>query len=76
VPRYDIAITNRKASYESEIDRAAGRPTLDKANQQPQGNLNRQNYRQNWPCDTNGVGESQEKAPPHGLWSRPVHADS
>jgi hypothetical protein len=30
LPRYDIAITNREASDEGEIDRVADRPALDK----------------------------------------------
>ncbi len=34
LPRYDIAITNREASDEGEIDRVADRPALDNANQQ------------------------------------------
>jgi len=34
LPRYEIAITNREAGDEGEIDRVADRPALDKANQQ------------------------------------------
>jgi hypothetical protein len=67
LPRHDIAITNREAGDEAEIDGVADRPALDKANQQAQGNLNRQNCRQDRPRDMNGVAEGHEKAPPHGL---------
>jgi hypothetical protein len=67
LPRYDIAITNREASDEGKIDRVADRPAFDKANQQAQDNLNRQNYRQDRPRDMNGVAKGYEKAPPHGL---------
>jgi hypothetical protein len=41
LPRYEIAITNREAGDEGEIDRVAYRPALHKANQQTQGNLKR-----------------------------------
>src|SRR6266478_1504878 len=74
--RHDIAITNCEAGDEGEIDRVADRPTLDKANQQAQGNLNRQNRRQDRPRDMNGVAQLYEKAAPHGLWWRPIHAHS
>jgi AraC-like DNA-binding protein len=74
--RHDIAITNCEAGDEGEIDRVADRPTLDKANQQAQGNLNRQDRRQDRPRDMNGVAQLYEKAAPHGLWWRPVHAHS
>jgi hypothetical protein len=66
--RHDIAITNCEAGDEREIDRVADRPSLDKANQQAQGNLNRQDRRQDRPGDMNGVAERYRKAPPHGLW--------
>ena len=66
--RHDIAITNCEAGDEREIDRVADRPSLDKANQQAQGNLNRQDRRQDRPGDMNGVAECYRKAPPHGLW--------
>jgi hypothetical protein len=68
LPRHDIAITNCEAGDEGEIDRVADGPTLDKANQQAQGNLNRQNRRQDRPRDMNGVAQLYEKAAPHGLW--------
>src|ERR1700730_17291145 len=74
LPRYDIAITNREAGDEGEIDRVADRPALHKANQQTQGNLNRQNCRQHRPRKMNGVAEGHEKAPPHALWCPTVHA--
>src|SRR5262245_4464751 len=54
LPRHDIAVTNRKASDEGEINCVAERPALDKADQQAQGDLNRQNYRQDRPRDMNG----------------------
>jgi hypothetical protein len=73
LPRHDIAVTDREAGDKGEIDRVADRPALDKANQQAQGNLNRQNCGQDRPGDMNGVPEGHEKAPPHGLWCRPVH---
>src|ERR1700736_1792009 len=76
LPRYDIAITNREAGDEGEIDRVADRPALDKANQQTQGNLNRQNCRQHRPRKMNGVAEGHEKAPPPALWCPTVHAYS
>src|SRR6516162_10032306 len=41
LPRYYIPITNREAGDECEIERVAGRPALNKANQQPQPNLKR-----------------------------------
>jgi hypothetical protein len=44
--RYDIAIANRKAGDECEIDGVAEGPALKKPNQQPQHNLKRQYYRQ------------------------------
>jgi hypothetical protein len=65
--RHDIAITNCEAGDESEIDRVAERPALDKANQQAQGNLNRQNRRQDRPREMNSVAQPREEAPPHGL---------
>jgi hypothetical protein len=55
LPRHDIAITNREAGDESEIDRVADRPALDKANQQAKGYLNRQDRRQDRPREMNGV---------------------
>jgi hypothetical protein len=76
MPRHKIAITNRESGDEGEIERVANRPALDKANQEAQGYLNRQNCRQDWPCDVNGVTEGHEKVPPHGLWCWPVHAQS
>jgi hypothetical protein len=71
-----IAITNREAGDKGEIDRVADRPALEKANQQAQGNLNRQHRRQDRPREMDGVPERHEKAPPHGLRYRPVHAPS
>jgi|RhiMethySRZTD1v2_1073278.scaffolds.fasta_scaffold154173_4 hypothetical protein len=71
--RYDVAITDREAGDEGEIHCVPHRPALDKANHQAQGNLNRQNCRQHRPCQMYGVAKGQEKAPPHGLWYRPVH---
>ena len=44
--RNDIAIANREAGDECEIQCVPDRPTLDKANQQAQGKLNNQNCRQ------------------------------
>jgi hypothetical protein len=41
LPWHDVAITNREAGDEGEIDRVADRLALDKANQQAQGNLHR-----------------------------------
>src|ERR1700738_4062639 len=76
LPRYDIAVTNREAGDEGEIDRVADRPALHKADQQTQGNLNRQNCRQHRPRKMNGVAEGHEKAPPHALWCPTVHAYS
>ena len=76
LPRHDIAITNREAGDEGELDGVADGPAFDKTNQQAQSNLNRQNCRQDRPRDMNGVAEGHEKAPPHGLWCRPVHTCS
>ena len=76
LPRYEIAITNREAGDEGEINRVADRSALDKANHQTQGNLNRQNCRQHRPRRMNGVAEGYEKAPPHALWCPTVHAYS
>jgi hypothetical protein len=74
LPRHKIAITNRESSDEGELERVANRPALDKSNQETQGYLNRQNCRQDWPRDVNGVTEGHDKVPPHGLWCRPIHA--
>jgi hypothetical protein len=49
LPRYDIAITNRETGDKGEINCVPDRPAFDKANQQAQGNLNRQNCRQHRP---------------------------
>jgi hypothetical protein len=68
LPRYDIAITNREAGDEGEIQCVPDRPVLDKANQQAQGNLNSQNCRQHGPRQMDGAAEGHEKAPPHALW--------
>jgi Bacterial extracellular solute-binding proteins, family 3 len=76
LPRYDVPVTNREAGDEGEIDRVADRPALHKADQQTQGDLNRQNCRQHRPRKMNGVAEGHEKAPPHALWRPPVHAYS
>jgi hypothetical protein len=76
LPRYQIAITDREAGDESEIDRVADRPVLHKADQQTQGNLNRENCRQHRPRKMNGVAKGHEKAPPHALWCPTVHAYS
>jgi transposase len=57
LPRHDIAITNREAGDEGEIDRVADRPALDKANQQAKGHLNRQDRRQDRPREMNGVAD-------------------
>src|SRR5262245_17282225 len=73
LPRHDIAITNRQAGDESEIDRVTDRPALEKANEQAQGNLNPENDREDRPGDVNGAGKPYKKAPPHGLGCRPVH---
>jgi hypothetical protein len=70
LPRYDIAITNREAGDEGEIQCVPDRPALDKANQQAQGNLNSQNCRQHGPRQMDGVAEGHEEAPPHALWGR------
>ena len=45
LPRYEIAITNREAGDEGEIDRVADGPALKKANDHAKGNLNRKYYR-------------------------------
>src|SRR6516165_4515323 len=76
LPRYDIAITNREAGDEGEINRVADRPALDEADQQTQGNLNRQNCRQHRPRKTNSVSEGHQEAPPHALWCPTFHAYS
>jgi hypothetical protein len=68
LPGYDIAITNREAGDKGKIDGVPDRPALDKANEQAKDNLKRQNYRQYWPSDMNGVAEAHEKMPPYGLW--------
>src|SRR5262245_16166917 len=73
LPRCKIAITNRESGDEGEIHCVPNRPALDKGNQQAQGNLDRQNCRQDWPCYMDGVAEGHVKAPPHGSWCRPVH---
>jgi hypothetical protein len=39
--RHNIAITNREAGDEGEIERITHRPTLDEASQQTKGYLNR-----------------------------------
>jgi hypothetical protein len=62
LPRHDIAITDCEPSDEGEIDRITHRPALDEASQQAEGNLKRQNYRQNRPGETNGVSKRHEKA--------------
>jgi hypothetical protein len=41
LPRYEIAITNRKSGNEGEIDRVAHTPAFKKADQKAEGNLNR-----------------------------------
>ncbi len=40
LPRHHIAITNREAGDEGEIQCVPDRPALDKTSQQAQGNLN------------------------------------
>src|SRR5262249_21238951 len=70
LPRHDIAITNREASDEGEVQCVPDRPALDKANQQAEGNLNGQYHRQHRPRHIEGAAERHEKAPSHGLWCR------
>jgi hypothetical protein len=43
--RCDIAIANREAGDEGEIDRIADGPPLKKANREAKGNLDREYYR-------------------------------
>ena len=74
LPRYEIAITNREAGDEGEIDRVANRPAFEKANEKAQGNLNSQNCRQHRPREMDGVADGHEKTPPHRFWFGPVHA--
>jgi hypothetical protein len=45
LPRGDIAIANREAGDEGEIDRITDGPALKKANHQAKGNLDREYYR-------------------------------
>src|SRR5262249_41004028 len=71
---YEIAIANREAGDEGEIDRVAERPALKKANQHAQGNLKRQYHRQDRPREMDGAAGSHEEASPHYFCCVPVHA--
>jgi hypothetical protein len=72
--RYDIAIANREAGFEGEIDGVAERPTLKKANQQAQRNLKRQYYRQHRPREMDSVARRNEKESAYYFWREAAHA--
>jgi hypothetical protein len=71
--RYDIAIANRKAGDECEIDGFAEGPALKKANQQAQRKLKRRYYRQHRPREMEGVACGNEKASPYYFWREAAH---
>jgi hypothetical protein len=70
---YDIAIANRKAGDECEIDGFADGPALKKANQQTQRKLKRRYYRQHWPREMEGMASGNEKASPYYFWREASH---